>query len=120
MSCSTDRFTITKGLDNEFVFTVKQTGTTLPMEIVTGDTFVAKLYKLADDSLALTIDAVITDMLSGKIKVTIPAASTTDLEKDRADKVDRYYTRPTYRMILDCDTENNGKFIAKICEVWVD
>lgn len=119
MSCNPNKFTITKGLDNEFVFTVKQTGTTLPMEIVDGDTFIAKLYKLEDDSLALTKSTTITDMLSGKITLTILASETTNLISDKADKVDRYYIRPTYRLILDCDTENNGKFLAEICEVWV-
>lgn len=33
MNCA-DRFVITKGVDNTFVFTIKQNGSTLPMEIV--------------------------------------------------------------------------------------
>lgn len=33
MSCDATRFTITKGVDNTFVFTIKANGSTLPMEI---------------------------------------------------------------------------------------
>ena len=123
MSCNTSDFVITKGLDNEFIFTIKQTGSSLPMEIVTDvdpDTFTAKLVRLEDQVEVLEIELVVTSALSGRVKLLIPAASTVGLESKRGDEIDGYYLKPAYKLVIDCDTQNNGKFIAKICEVYVD
>lgn len=121
MSCDTSKFTITKGLDNTFVFTIKANGTTLPMEITEGvDTFDATLIKLSDESVTLVQPLVVTNALSGQVTLTIAAASTTSLVSDKGSKTDRYYLRPTYKLIIECSTVNNGDFIAKVAEVYVD
>lgn len=116
-------FVITKGLNNEFVFTIKQTGTTLPMTIVTeptSDTFTAKLIRLDTQEEVLEKSLTVTDALSGKVKLVITAEDTEDLESKRGDEIDGYYLKPMYKLLLDCNTFNNGNFIAKICEVYVD
>ena len=46
MSCDVARFTIVKGVDNSFTFTIKANGTTLPMTIEVGDNFTASLALL--------------------------------------------------------------------------
>lgn len=138
MSCDVAKFTITKGLDNTFVFTIKADGSTLPMTIVTSDninddiypegtspasvpdTFVAKLYMLEDDTLADQWDVIATDPLSGKVQLSIPSADTDSLVKDKGSKTDRYYLRPVYKLIIECNTHFNGNFIAKVPEVYVD
>lgn len=121
MSCDVAKFTITKGLDNTFVFTIKADGSTLPMEIdEVNDTFVAYLKTLDDDTTVLTKSLVIEDALSGKVSLTITSAETTPLVGDKGTKTDRYYLRPTYKLIIDCTTTNNGDFIAKVPEIYVD
>lgn len=120
MSCTTDRFIITKGKDNEFVFTIKQDGTTLPMIIDVSDTFSADLVKLDDGTTAVTKALTIEDANSGKVKLTLTSAEVSGLVVEKGDKVDRYYHKPTYKLLLDCNTLNNGNFIAKICEIYVD
>ena len=56
------------------------------------------------------------DADSGKINLVIDKETSYLFKKDRASKTDRYYTRPTYRLVFDCDTKNNGKFIAVVEE----
>ncbi len=121
MSCDVAKFTITKAFDNTFVFTIKADGSTLPMVMDAGDTFNASLISLLDGTpaitKALTKDA---DLNSGKVYLTITTAEAAPLLGERGDKVDRYYLKPTYKLLIDCSTLNNGDFIAKVPEIYVD
>jgi hypothetical protein len=120
MSCDVAKFTITKDLDNNFVFTIKADGSTLPMEIQGSDTFEARLTSLSDGTVVLTKPLVVTDALSGKVSLTITSSETRSLVSDKGTKTDRYYLRPVYKLVIDCSTVNNGDFIAKVPEVYVD
>jgi hypothetical protein len=92
------------------------------------DTFVGEMYKLCDMSAVnIEIEISVINPKAGKLQVRIPkiaAGSYTvgsqDLLSERADKVDKYYLRPTYGIRIHCDTFNNGKFVAKIPEVHVE
>lgn len=124
MSCDIAKFTITKGVDNTFIFTIKADGSTLPMELVSTDSFIADLVPLDPDDttsgltdLSLTLPS---NLLSGKVTLTITEAQAANLVKDMGSKTDRYYSRPTYKLVINCDTENNGQFIAKVPEIYVD
>ena len=121
MSCEEPtKFTITKGLENTFVFTIKANGSTLPMVIEPTDSFSAKLVLLDDDSVAISKGLTVDDAANGKVTLTVTLAESNSLIKDRGSKTDRYYLRPVYKLIIDCDTINNGKFIAKVSEIYVD
>jgi hypothetical protein len=124
MSCSVAKFTITKGVDNTFLFTIKADGSTLPMEITGTDTFVADLVPLDPEDTTTGLSAVPltlpSNLLSGKVTLDIPESSTLALVSDKGAKTDRYYLRPTYKLIIECNTANNGNFIAKVPEVYVD
>lgn len=124
MSCDVSKFVISKGVDNTFIFTIKQDNSTLPMLIDASDTFFADLVYLPDgtvypqvDNKALSVAGALAD---GKVSLTIPEADTAGLVADRGDLVDRYYLRPTYKLVLKCNTVNNGNFIAKVAEAYVD
>lgn len=114
------KFIISKGMSNEFTITIKQDGTTLPMVIDAGDTFVTKLFKMSDGSVVATLDTEVLDAGSGKIKITVSDVVVSGLEVERGDKADYYYSKPLYRLAIDCDTLNNGKFVAKIDKVYVE
>ena len=123
MSCDVTKFTISKGSDNTFTFTIKQDNSTLPLSIEVGDTFFADLITLSDNSPYTAVTdkpLTVEDALNGKITLVIPEADTVGLVTDKGAKVDRYYLRPTYKLILKCNTENNGDFIAKVAEVYID
>lgn len=127
MSCDVTKFTISKGSDNTFIFTIKQDNSTLPLTIENSDTFFADLVQLDGDAYAPVTNKamVVEDAANGKISLTISSAETdngagVELIKDMGDKVDRYYLRPTYRLMLRCNTANNGNFIVKVPEVYVD
>jgi len=123
MSCDVTKFTISKGSDNTFTFTIKQDNSTLPLTIEVGDTFFADLVSLDGDVpyAQVTNQAlVVEDAPNGKVNLVIPLADTANLVADKGTKVDRYYLRPVYKLILTCSTVNNGDFIAKVPEVYVD
>lgn len=54
------------------------------------------IKKIADDPLAIPLT-----YLNGMIGVTIPSTITGLMAIDRGDKVDGYYLKPTYQMIID-------------------
>jgi hypothetical protein len=97
--------------------------------IDTVDKFTAKLVKLETGELELEVDEAptangskleIKDAENGNIELTLAKEDLTALDADRGPKVDRYYLRPNYSLIVYCDTFNNGKFSAKIPYVYVE
>lgn len=121
--CNADKFVISQTFDNEFTLTIKQQGSTLPMVLTDTDTFIAKLYKLDDNSVVnINITTtLLTPYIAGKISLKITAADAlAHLVYDRGSKADRYYLKPMYRLAIDCNTTNNGNFIARIDTVYVD
>lgn len=114
------KFVLNKGMSNEFILTIKQNGTTLPMEIMDTDTFVAKLQKLSDDSIVATPNVSIYSKPNGKIKVVFDSDMVSGLVVDKGDKADGYYAIANYKLSIDCNTTNNGKFVAKVKKVYVE
>lgn len=120
MSCDVAKFTINKGFDNTFVFTIKADGSTLPMVLTVSDTFTARLMRLGTNDIALTKALVLGDLNSGKVTLTIASAESAALVSEKGSKADRYYLRPTYKLLIDCVTANNGDFTARVPEIYVD
>lgn len=118
--CSVNKFTITRGVDNTFVFVIKEDGTTLPLALQPSDTFVAYLKELGTDTTALTKSLSIEDANSGKVKLVVTEAEANLLVPRKGTEVDRYYVKPSYKLVIDCSTVGNGDFIAKVNEVYVD
>ena len=118
--CSLTRFTITKGVDNEFFFTVKANNSLLPMVIEPSDTFQVKLIRLEDNTTA-DIDRLleIVDATNGKLRFLVTEAETMSLLSERGQKEDRYYLKPVYKLLLEATTVNNGSFIAQLGKVYV-
>jgi hypothetical protein len=115
-----DKFVITKGSDNSFVFTVKKSESTLPITISDSDTFEATLRNLGSQSVVLTKSLTVIDAASGKVQLDITELETAEMGYSRGDAVDRYYPKPQYSMIIECSTDSDGDFIAKVPLVYVD
>lgn len=128
MAIDSNRFVINKGMSNEFIITIKQNDSTMPMVITPSDTFTVNFYNLETKELALTVGMVLTadgrvtvyDAPNGQILVALDEDAVAAMVSERGDKVDKYYLRPTYRMAIDCSTTNNGNFVAKIASVFVE
>lgn len=114
------KFVINKGMSNEFIITIKQNGSTLPMAIEAGDTFVTNLVKLSDGSVAASPTTSVHDAPNGKIKIVFSQLQVDGLLAERGDRADYYYSKPMYKLVIDCDTVNNGKFVAKVAKVYVE
>ena len=127
MVTDSNRFVINKGTSNEFIIKIKQNGSTMPMEIFDTDTFFVKFYNLETKELELSIDMTagsdgqvsVYNAYNGQILIVLNDAAIADMISERGDKVDKYYLKPTYRMVIDCNTANNGNFTAKINSVYV-
>ena len=114
------KFVINKNMSNEFIITIKQNGTTLPMAIKAGDTFVVKLVKLSDGITVANPTTSVHDALNGKIKIVFSQLEVNGLLAERGDRADYYYSKPMYKLVIDCVTANNGKFVAKVAKVYVE
>jgi hypothetical protein len=124
MSSGVPKFSILKGVENTFVFTIKQDDSTLPLVITAGDTFYADLIELGSDNTfsgvsnkLLEIDS---NLSSGRVRLVLTAANTIGMVSEKGGKEDRYYQRPTYKLIIKCNTANNGSFLVKVPEVYVE
>ena len=128
MSALSNKFVINKNLVNEFILTIKQNNETLPMVIDSNDTFEAILYKLSDESEVGRVSLVentngvikIYDASNGQILIKLYDTLCNTLVSERGTKADRYYLRPTYRLSIEANTLNNGNFVAKLREVYVE
>jgi len=129
MATAVKNFTINRGLKNEFILTIKQNDSLLPMVIEYSDTFKLTMFNRDTEAIEAVLDMdnakvdgyiAIHNDANGQIKIVMNPVLTSNLEKERGPKEDRYYLRPTYRIAIECDTLNNGNFVAKIDDVYVD
>ena len=129
MATAVKNFTINRGLKNEFIMTIKQNDSLLPMVIEYSDTFKLTMFNRDTEDIEAVLDmdnAKVDGYISihndanGQIKILMNPTLTNKLEKERGPKEDRYYIKPTYRISIECDTLNNGSFVAKIDDVYVD
>ena len=115
-------------MDNEYIITIKANGSTLGMEIEPTDTFEVRLYRKCSDELVATINMVedangvvdVYQATNGKIRVLMKEALVSSLIASKGDKVDGCYPKSEYRINVICDTVNNGKFTAKLANVYVE
>lgn len=114
------KFTITKGVSNEFIITIKQNGTTLPMTIEPTDVFTSKLLSIKDGSVVATLITEVLNASNGKLRIIVDDSVVDSLLVERGDRADYYYSKPLYKLVIDCDTVNNGKFVAKVHKVYVE
>ena len=129
MATAVKNFTINRGLKNEFIMTIKQNDSLLPMVIEYSDTFKLTMFNRDTEAVEAMLDMDDTKVdgyisihnnANGQIKIVMNPALSSKLEKERGPKEDRYYLRPTYRLSIECNTLNNGNFVAKIENVYID
>ena len=122
------KFVIDRGMDNEYIITIKANGSTLGMQIEPTDTFEVRLYRKCSDELVATIDMTednngVVDVYQapgGKIRILLKQALVDTLDTSKGEKVDGCYPRSEYRLSVICNTANNGKFTAKLANVFVE
>lgn len=125
-----DRFTLTSGINNTFAFTIKANGSTLPVNLRDGDSVTAIFRSLADGTVILTKSLDLSlelnpnsgqmENLNGRATLELSPEDVELFSGERGTKADRYYLKPTCSLILDCNTADNGVFIARIPYVYID
>ena len=122
------KFVIDRGMDNEYIITIKANGSTLGMHIEPTDAFEVRLYRKCSDELVATIDMTedtngvvdVYQAAGGKIRILLKQGLVDTLGASKGEKVDGCYPRSEYRLSVICDTANNGKFTAKLANVFVE
>ena len=130
MATSVSNFTINKGMLNEYILTIKQNKSLLPMIIDPFDTFKIILINRDTNTVEYEIDSTnltnpnghieIFNEANGQIKVVMNVAMTSTLEKEQGPKEDRYYLKPSYKIMIEGNTVNNGYISSKIKNVYID
>lgn len=122
MSCSNSvtKFVITKGFSNEFIFTIKADGSTSPITIQSSDSFTAVIRLLSTGAVAATIPMTVASASEGKVRLVVSSGIAASLISSKGAEEDRYYNKPTYSLVLDCNTSAKGRFLARVPYVYVD
>jgi len=114
------KFVIRKNKDNEFKFNIKKNGSIEAIVIQPTDTFVFNLIDLKTGAITFTVGATIDSAVNGRIKVIVPTVATAGLTVDIGDRCDYYNRKATYKVNIDCNTADNGKFTAVLDKVYVE
>lgn len=122
------RVTLYTGIDNIFDLVIKKNKIALPLELTATDTFKVHLIDLATKATVTTLtetdtadgSVTITDLINGKITILIKPALVATLKSLRGSQADNYYVRPTYKLLIEADTANQGKFITTLDRVGVN
>lgn len=122
------RVTLYNGIDNIFDLVVKKNKIALPLELTATDTFKVHLIDLATKATVTTLtetdtvdgNVTITDLINGKITILIKPTLVATLKSLRGSQADNYYVRPTYKLLIEADTANQGKFITTLDRVGVN
>lgn len=121
------RVTLYRGITNIFDLIIKKNKIALPLELTVTDTFTLHVIELATNLPVATLtqvdsdngSIVISDMLNGKITITVKPTFVATLKSLRGSQADNYYVRPTYQFLIEADTANQGKFITTLDRVGV-
>lgn len=122
------RVTLYNGIDNIFDLVIKKNKIALPLELTATDTFKVHLIDLATKAKVTTLtetdtadgNVAITDLINGKITILIKPELVATLKSLRGSQADNYYVRPTYKLLVEADTANQGKFITTLDRVGVN
>lgn len=122
------RVTLYNGIDNIFDLVVKKNKIALPLELTATDTFKVHLIDLATKATVTTLtetdtvdgNVTIADLINGKITILIKPTLVATLKSLRGSQADNYYVRPTYKLLIEADTANQGKFITTLDRVGVN
>ena len=122
------RVTLYNGIDNIFDLVIKKNKIALPLELTALDTFKVHLIDLATKANVTTLtetdtadgNVTITDLINGKITILIKPELVATLKSLRGSQADNYYVRPTYKLLVEADTANQGKFITTLDRVGVN
>ena len=122
-----DIFSINKGIDNEFIFSIKKQHEILPLTLDDSDTFEMRIIRLSTRDVVSIInqvendDGVIEffDKPNGQILVKLNASMTSTLESEFGDRADRYYSKPMYEILVIGNSLVDGAIQFRIPEVYV-
>ena len=122
------RITLYKGITNIIDLIVKKNKIALPLELTNTDTFIVHLIELSTNLPIATINQTesdngiveMTDLINGKISITFKPELVTTLKSLRGTQADNYYVRPTYKLLIEAETENQGRFIVTLDKVGIN
>ena len=122
------RITLYKGITNIIDLVIKKNKIALPLELTNTDTFIVHLIELSTNSPIAVINQTesdngiveMTDLIDGKISITFKPELVATLKSLRGSQADNYYVRPTYKLLIEAETTNQGRFIVTLNRVGIN
>ena len=115
------KFTITKGRAFECQFIIKKNGSTVAIELQTGDTGTFTLSKSGYDACTLlySIPMTISDGPNGEFTLTLTEEQTGDLPYDVMFGEDGFPPRATCFAVLEIDSIEQGIIIVDLPQIYI-
>ena len=114
------RLYITRNATNEYIFSIKKSGSTSAIIIYGTDTFKARLVNISNlDQVVLEKPLEVLSAGEGVVKLTITPAESNSLLFELGAKEDYYYPKAMYRLIMIYNTVENGSMVVNVGKVYV-
>lgn len=115
------RFVLIRGVTNNWTLYIKARGSLDALELDDQDSFIAHIRdKQTGDNVITPIPLVIGKKEEGEIKLTLTSEQVSTLTRDVGSKANRSYLKTEYSMIIEADTKNQGTFLIRVEDVYID
>lgn len=114
------RFTLIKGVTNNWTLYIKARGSLDALELKATDRFVAHIRDRHTGDTIVTANLSLGKMDEGEVKLSLTAAQIAPLERDVGSKANRSYLKAHYTMIIEATTTNQGSFLIRVEDVYID
>lgn len=115
------RFILVRGVTNNWTLYIKARGSLDALELKATDTFVAHIReKNTGETVVSGIPLTIGNPKEGEVKLSLTPTNIAPLERDVGTKANRSYLKPHYSLLIEANTANQGSFLIRVEDVYID
>lgn len=116
----TTEFVVIQGKPLDFIIIIKQNGTTLPLELDSGDVFTfSVIRKSTQERIIQDKPMVLSDLTNGEVSGHITAEESATFPVHASGGDDWYISRPNLRVVISGTTLRQGEMTAIIEDAYV-
>lgn len=115
------RFTLIRGVTNNWTLYIKARGSLDALVLTSTDTFIAQIReKETGNTVVAGIPLTVGKAKEGEVKLTLTPGDLAPLERDVGTKANRSYLKPHYSLLIEANTANQGAFLIRVEDVYID
>ena len=115
------RFILVRGVTNNWTLYIKARGSLDALKLVKGDSFLAHIRERnTGETVVSSVPLTIGDPEKGEVKLTLTPEHLDQLERDVGTKANRSYLKPHYSLLIEATTANQGSFLIRVEDVYID